>query len=103
MDLPPERPVRDVVGHGSKVVFFANLPKDDEQKKELLTISRRFGTVDKHLFLTDQVTPSLTDQVTPSQNPSDCSQTDILPWRIGTKSVLVERRNPNQEETAVVK
>lgn len=54
VDLPPERPIRDVVGHGSKVVFFANLPKDDEQKKELLTISRRFGTVEKHLFLTDQ-------------------------------------------------
>ncbi|KAM4733054.1 matrin 3-like 1.2 isoform 2-T3 [Anableps anableps] len=53
-DLPTERPARDIIGHGSKVVFFANLPKDDEQKKELLTIARRFGTVDKHLFLTDQ-------------------------------------------------
>ncbi|KAM4586973.1 LOW QUALITY PROTEIN: uncharacterized protein V3H82_005713 [Fundulus diaphanus] len=53
-DLPAERPLRDVAGHGSKVVFFANLPKDDEKKKELLTIARRFGTVDKHLFLTDQ-------------------------------------------------
>ncbi|XP_043982575.1 matrin 3-like 1.2 isoform X2 [Gambusia affinis] len=53
-DPAADRPSRDVVGHGSKVVFFANLPKDDEQKKELLTIARRFGTVDKHLFLTDQ-------------------------------------------------
>ncbi|XP_015226992.1 PREDICTED: matrin-3-like [Cyprinodon variegatus] len=53
-DLPMEKPNRDVTGQGSKVVFFANLPKDDEKKKELLTISRRFGTVDKHLFLTDQ-------------------------------------------------
>ncbi|MED6281252.1 hypothetical protein CHARACLAT_019324 [Characodon lateralis] len=53
-DLPVERPVRDIAGHGSKVVFFANLPKDDEKKKELLTIARRFGTVEKHLFLTDQ-------------------------------------------------
>lgn len=57
-DPAADRPSRDVVGHGSKVVFFANLPKDDEQKKELLTIARRFGTVDKHLFLTDQVNPS---------------------------------------------
>uniref|UniRef100_A0A3P9P748 Matrin-3 n=1 Tax=Poecilia reticulata TaxID=8081 RepID=A0A3P9P748_POERE len=53
-DPAADRPSRDVVGHGSKVVFFANLPKDDDQKKELLTIARRFGAVDKHLFLTDQ-------------------------------------------------
>ncbi|KAK9962955.1 hypothetical protein ABG768_006190 [Culter alburnus] len=35
----------------SKVVFFCNLPRDSDKKKELLTISRRFGTVEKHFFL----------------------------------------------------
>ncbi|XP_039976056.1 matrin 3-like 1.2 isoform X2 [Xiphias gladius] len=49
-----ERPVRDVKGHGSQVVFFSNLPREEEKKKELLTIAGRFGIVEKHLFLTDQ-------------------------------------------------
>ncbi|ROL55500.1 Matrin-3 [Anabarilius grahami] len=35
----------------SKVVFFCNLPRDSDKKKELLSISRRFGTVEKHFFL----------------------------------------------------
>lgn len=39
----------------SQVVFFSNLPREEEKKKELLTVARRFGTVEKHLFLTDQV------------------------------------------------
>ncbi|XP_047440665.1 matrin 3-like 1.2 isoform X2 [Mugil cephalus] len=47
-----DRPGRDE--GSSKVVFFSNLPREDEKKKELLTIAGRFGTVDKHLFLTDQ-------------------------------------------------
>ncbi|XP_008301671.1 matrin 3-like 1.2 [Stegastes partitus] len=49
-----DRPVRDIKGHGSKVVFFSNLPRQDEKKRELLTIAGRFGIVEKHLFLTDQ-------------------------------------------------
>uniref|UniRef100_A0A3P9KJ51 Matrin-3 n=1 Tax=Oryzias latipes TaxID=8090 RepID=A0A3P9KJ51_ORYLA len=49
-----DRPMRDVKSHGSKVVFFSNLPREEEKKRELLTIAGRFGTVDKHLFLTDQ-------------------------------------------------
>ncbi|XP_037318258.2 matrin 3-like 1.2 [Pungitius pungitius] len=49
-----DRSVREVKGQGSQVVFFANLPKEDEKKKELLTIAGRFGTVEKHLFLTHQ-------------------------------------------------
>ncbi|XP_029020205.1 matrin 3-like 1.2 [Betta splendens] len=49
-----DRPAREVKGHGSQVVFFCNLPRDDEKKEELLIISRRFGVVEKHLFLTDQ-------------------------------------------------
>uniref|UniRef100_A0A1A7Y5I7 Matrin 3-like 1.1 n=1 Tax=Iconisemion striatum TaxID=60296 RepID=A0A1A7Y5I7_9TELE len=53
-DRPMDRPVRDLKGHGSKVVFFCNLPREDEKKKELLTIAERFGVVEKHLFLTDQ-------------------------------------------------
>lgn len=55
MDRPMDRPVREVKGHGSQVVFFSNLPREEEKKKELLTIAGRFGTVEKHLFLTDQV------------------------------------------------
>ncbi|XP_028271214.1 matrin-3-like isoform X2 [Parambassis ranga] len=49
-----DRPTREVKGHGSKVVFFSNLPREDEKKRELLTIAGRFGIVEKHLFLTDQ-------------------------------------------------
>ncbi|XP_051275771.1 matrin 3-like 1.2 isoform X2 [Dicentrarchus labrax] len=54
MDRPMDRPVREVKGHGSQVVFFSNLPREEEKKKELLTIAGRFGIVEKHLFLTDQ-------------------------------------------------
>lgn len=51
-----QRPFREVKGQPrSQVVFFSNLPREDEKKKELLTVARRFGTVEKHLFLTDQV------------------------------------------------
>ncbi|XP_044061918.1 matrin 3-like 1.2 isoform X2 [Siniperca chuatsi] len=53
-DRSADRPVREVKGHGSQVVFFSNLPREEEKKKELLTIAGRFGTVEKHLFLTDQ-------------------------------------------------
>uniref|UniRef100_A0A3Q3FYF0 Matrin-3-like n=1 Tax=Labrus bergylta TaxID=56723 RepID=A0A3Q3FYF0_9LABR len=53
-DRPSDRPVRDVKGYGSQVVFFSNLPREEEKKMELLTIAARFGTVEKHLFLTDQ-------------------------------------------------
>lgn len=61
MDRLMDRPVREVKGQASKVVFFSNLPREDEKKKELLTIAERFGVVEKHLFLTDQVlVPSLT-------------------------------------------
>uniref|UniRef100_A0A4W5PIM5 Matrin 3-like 1.1 n=1 Tax=Hucho hucho TaxID=62062 RepID=A0A4W5PIM5_9TELE len=38
----------------SRVVFFSNLPRENEKKEELLTIARRFGTVEKHLFLNDE-------------------------------------------------
>lgn len=54
-DRSMDRPVRDLKGHGSQVVFFSNLPREEEKKKELLTIAGRFGIVEKHLFLTDQV------------------------------------------------
>ncbi|XP_070692704.1 matrin 3-like 1.2 [Pempheris klunzingeri] len=53
-DRSMDRPARDVKGHGSQVVFFSNLPREEEKKKELLTIAGRFGIVEKHLFLTDQ-------------------------------------------------
>lgn len=44
----------DSIQH-SQVVFFSNLPREEDKKKELLTIAGRFGVVEKHLFLTDQV------------------------------------------------
>lgn len=51
-----QRPLQEVKGQPrSQVVFFSNLPREDEKKKELLTVARRFGTVEKHLFLTDLV------------------------------------------------
>ncbi|KAL7394941.1 hypothetical protein ABVT39_007552 [Epinephelus coioides] len=53
-DRSMDRPVRDVKGHGSQVVFFSNLPREEEKKTELLTIAGRFGIVEKHLFLSDQ-------------------------------------------------
>ncbi|XP_068180960.1 matrin 3-like 1.2 [Antennarius striatus] len=53
-ERPLDRPIREVKGHGSQVVFFSKLPKETEKKKELLTIAGRFGTVEKHVFLNDQ-------------------------------------------------
>ncbi|XP_072251223.1 matrin 3-like 1.2 isoform X2 [Leuresthes tenuis] len=53
-DRSMDRPGRDMKSHGSKVVFFSHLPKEEEKKKELLTIAGRFGVVEKHLFLTDR-------------------------------------------------
>ncbi|XP_036424400.1 matrin 3-like 1.2 isoform X2 [Colossoma macropomum] len=50
----PDRDSRNVKGGTSPVVFFSNLPRETEKKMELLTISRRFGTVEKHLFLNDE-------------------------------------------------
>ncbi|KAL0973713.1 hypothetical protein UPYG_G00209960 [Umbra pygmaea] len=41
-------------GIASQVIFFSNLPRDNEKKKELLTIAQRFGTVEKHLFLNEE-------------------------------------------------
>ncbi|XP_034545444.1 matrin 3-like 1.2 isoform X2 [Notolabrus celidotus] len=53
-DRAMDRPAREVKGYGSQVVFFSNLPREEEKKMELLTIAARFGIVEKHLFLTDQ-------------------------------------------------
>nr|XP_055033914.1 matrin 3-like 1.2 [Misgurnus anguillicaudatus] len=51
----PDKRTRQAMGVGdSKVVFFSNLPRGADQKMELLTISRRFGIVEKHLFLNDE-------------------------------------------------
>ncbi|KAG7464218.1 matrin-3-like isoform X1 [Solea senegalensis] len=49
-----DRSGREVKGQSSKVVFFSNLPREDDKKKELLTIAGRFGVVEKHLFLAHQ-------------------------------------------------
>ncbi|KAM3866932.1 matrin 3-like 1.2 [Diretmus argenteus] len=53
-DRAGDRGNREVKGRGSQVVFFSNLPREEEKKMELLTIAGRFGTVEKHLFLTDE-------------------------------------------------
>lgn len=50
-----ERHSREDNMQHSQVVFFSNLPREEDKKKELLTIAGRFGIVEKHLFLTDQV------------------------------------------------
>ncbi|XP_026081491.1 matrin-3-like [Carassius auratus] len=49
-----DRETRPVKRGVSQVVFFSNLPRGGEKKMELLTIARRFGTVEKHLFLNDE-------------------------------------------------
>lgn len=54
-DRPMDRPLPDMKGHDSQVVFFSNLPREEKKKEELLTIAARFGVVEKHLFLNDQV------------------------------------------------
>lgn len=55
-----DRPLREDKVQRSQVVFFSNLPREDEKKKELLTVAGRFGIVEKHLFLSDQVGSSAT-------------------------------------------
>ncbi|KAK7138222.1 hypothetical protein R3I94_013755 [Phoxinus phoxinus] len=50
----PGRDTRPVKRGVSQVVFFSNLPRGSDKKMELLTVSRRFGTVEKHLFLNDE-------------------------------------------------
>jgi len=50
-----ERPVRETRTREKKdvsqVVFFYHLPRESDKKMELLKIARRFGTVEKHLFV----------------------------------------------------
>uniref|UniRef100_A0A3B3R3V0 Matrin 3-like 1.1 n=1 Tax=Paramormyrops kingsleyae TaxID=1676925 RepID=A0A3B3R3V0_9TELE len=50
----PDKDPRDVKGKASQVVFFSNLPREREKKSELLTLARRFGTVEKYLFLSEE-------------------------------------------------
>ncbi|KAJ8338456.1 hypothetical protein SKAU_G00374220 [Synaphobranchus kaupii] len=49
-----EKGNREVGGRPSQVVFFSNLPREREKNSELLTIARRFGTVEKYLFLNEE-------------------------------------------------
>lgn len=71
MDRSMDRPVK---GQGSQVVFFSNLPREEEKKKELLTIAGRFGIVEKHLFLTDQVSWETFNQTLPVSHLSKNGQ-----------------------------
>uniref|UniRef100_A0A087XEM9 Matrin-type domain-containing protein n=1 Tax=Poecilia formosa TaxID=48698 RepID=A0A087XEM9_POEFO len=98
-DPAADRPSRDVVGHGSKVVFFANLPKDDDQKKELLTIARRFGTVDKHLFLTDQVTIRTASEPDRDKRGAELqlSSSDFIVWKRTLMIKKPQKRTANQK------
>lgn len=60
MERPaPPPPAWDVKGPAicTKVVFFSRLPREEHKKRELLTIAERFGTVQKYLFLKDEVNP----------------------------------------------
>ncbi|XP_057205677.1 matrin 3-like 1.2 isoform X3 [Triplophysa rosa] len=50
----PDRDTRPAKVPDSPVVFFSNLPQGNDKKMELLTIARRFGIVEKHLFLNDE-------------------------------------------------
>ncbi|KAJ8254954.1 hypothetical protein GJAV_G00199270 [Gymnothorax javanicus] len=50
----PKRVDQNAAGMRSRVIFFSNLPREREKKFELLTIARRFGTVEKYLFLNEQ-------------------------------------------------
>ncbi|XP_051945086.1 matrin-3-like [Xyrauchen texanus] len=50
----PDRDTKPVKEGESQVVFFSNLPQGSDKKMELLTVARRFGTVEKHLFLNAQ-------------------------------------------------
>ncbi|XP_026859383.2 matrin-3-like [Electrophorus electricus] len=50
----PERSRKNVKGANSQVVFFSNLPRQNDKKMELLKISSQFGTVEKHIFWNDQ-------------------------------------------------
>lgn len=52
-----EKEPADPKARQSHVVFFSNLPRDHEKKSELLTVARRFGSVEKHLFLNGEVDP----------------------------------------------
>lgn len=54
LDRPLDRPLRDMNPGGSQVVYFSNLPREEEKKRDLLTIAGRFGTVEKHLFLAEE-------------------------------------------------
>ncbi|XP_061747944.1 matrin-3-like isoform X2 [Nerophis ophidion] len=45
---------REAKIEGSQVVFFSNVPREKQDRDELLTIAARFGTVEKHLFLSSQ-------------------------------------------------
>ncbi|TRY97457.1 hypothetical protein DNTS_008199 [Danionella cerebrum] len=49
----PQRDNRNTKKLSTQVVFFSNLNRDGD-KAELLSIARRFGTVEKHLFLHDK-------------------------------------------------
>ncbi|KAG7464976.1 hypothetical protein MATL_G00171330 [Megalops atlanticus] len=49
-----EKGNRDTKSRPSQVVFFSNLPREREKKSELLTLARRFGTVQKYLFLNEE-------------------------------------------------
>ncbi|KAJ8254955.1 hypothetical protein GJAV_G00199280 [Gymnothorax javanicus] len=50
----PQKGSQDADGEQSRVVFFSNMPREREKKFELLTYARRFGYVQKYLFLKEQ-------------------------------------------------
>ncbi|XP_030650046.1 matrin-3 [Chanos chanos] len=79
----PDKDMRNAKERESQVVFFSNLPRETEKKMELLTIARRFGTVEKHLFLNDQAFVQMA-------NPEDA---EMLVKYYTLHSLTIGRRN----------
>ncbi|XP_050983680.1 matrin 3-like 1.2 isoform X2 [Labeo rohita] len=79
----PDRETRPIKRAVSQVVFFSNLPRGGEKKMELLTIARRFGTVEKHLFLNDEAFIQLS-------NPEDA---EMLVKYYTLNPLTINRRN----------
>ncbi|XP_016409135.1 matrin-3-like isoform X1 [Sinocyclocheilus rhinocerous] len=80
----PDRETMPMKRGVSQVVFFSNLPRGGEKKMELLTIARRFGTVEKHLFLNDEAFVQLS-------NPEDAEMLvkyyNVNPLTINKRSI----------------
>ncbi|XP_062856670.1 matrin 3-like 1.2 isoform X2 [Trichomycterus rosablanca] len=80
------------------VVFFSNLPRENEKKMELLTVAGRFGTVVKHLFLSDKAFVQMS-------NPKDAEMMvkyyTVHPLTISHRSIYINICNKYKNLTVV--